>query len=66
MRLAADLWAAARRRGMPTADRHALDIDVILAAQVLSHGYDPRDFVVATSNVTHLAQFVPSREWQTI
>jgi predicted nucleic acid-binding protein len=61
--LAAELWAEARRRGKPTADPHALDVDVILAAQVLAHGLKPSDFVVATSNVSHLAQFVPAEEW---
>ena len=60
MPLAADLWAQARNRGMATAHPKALDGDVILAAQVLAAGYDPVDFVIATSNVTHLAQFAPS------
>lgn len=63
---AADLWADARRRGIPTADPHALDIDVILAAQVLSAGWRAGDFVVATSNVSHLGQFVPAAEWASI
>jgi predicted nucleic acid-binding protein len=66
MRLAADLWAQARNRGKPTADPHALDADVILAAQVLSAGYSPTDFCIATSNVTHLAQFAPAAAWETI
>lgn len=66
LRLAADLWAQARRRGMPTADAHALDVDVILAAQALSLGYDPIDFVIATSNIGHLAQFVPAALWSSI
>lgn len=63
---AAVLWAHSRRGGSPTADPHALDIDVILAAQVLSAGWPPGDFVVATSNVSHLSQFVPAAEWTTI
>jgi hypothetical protein len=66
MRLAAELWAGARQRGMPTADRHALDIDVILAAQVLTCGIPTSDLCVATSNVTHLAQFVPAQEWSSL
>jgi predicted nucleic acid-binding protein len=59
MRLAADLWAKARQQGKPTADVHALDVDVILAAQVLDAGYSPTDFIVATS-------FVPSAPWSSI
>jgi hypothetical protein len=48
------------------ADPHALDIDVILAAQVLNAGLPISDFVVATSNVKHLSEFVPSKEWNGI
>lgn len=64
--LAAELWAQARQHGRPTADPHALDIDVILAAQVLTAGHSPTDFVVATSNVSHISQFVPAEEWRRI
>ena len=66
MRLAAELWARARKRGRPTADVSALDVDVILAAQVLSAGYSPSEFVVATTNVSHISQFVPADNWQNI
>ncbi|MGB7158693.1 MAG: hypothetical protein WBD40_11540 [Tepidisphaeraceae bacterium] len=66
MNLAADLWADARRRGTPTAARDAIDIDVILAAQALSLGLRPINFVVATTNMTHLAQFVPAELWSNI
>lgn len=66
LRRAAALWAQARQRGRPTADPHALDIDVILAAQALDMQLPPTDFVVATSNVAHLAQFVPAEEWSRI
>lgn len=63
---AAELWAEARRQGRPTADPHALDIDVILAAQVPTAGFNPADFVVATSNVSHLSIFVPAAPWETL
>ena len=66
MQLAAELWAQARNRGMTTAHPMSLDGDVILAAQVLSAGYSPADFVIATSNVTHLSQFAPSALWDSI
>ncbi len=44
----------------------ALDADVILCAQTLSLGLAPSDFVVATTNPGHLAQFVPCEEWTKI
>jgi predicted nucleic acid-binding protein len=66
MRLAAELWARSRRQGMPTADPHALDIDVLLSAQILSHSVARSDFVVATSNVAHLSLFVPAKSWNLI
>jgi len=66
MKLAAEMWANARQRGMPTADPHALDVDVILAAQVLAAGLQPTDFIVATSNVSHLSHFVPCDIWSRI
>lgn len=59
MLYAASLWAAARKRHMPTADKHALDGDVILAAQARLSGA-----IVATDNVGHLGQFVETRRWR--
>ena len=46
--------------------RSWLDIDVILAAQALSLGLPADEFVVATSNVEHLAVMVPARNWREI
>ena len=66
LELAAELWAESRRRGMPTADDRALDIDVILAAQVRDLGIPMSDLVVATSNSKHLSQFVPSEHWSNL
>jgi len=64
--MAAELWAQARNRGLPTAPPEALDGDAILAASaLLSAG--PGDVVkVATDNVGHLAQFVDAQPWEKI
>lgn len=66
MLLAAQLWADARNRGKPTADRHALDGDVILAAQAILEVNAGNEVVIATTNVGHLSQFVDAREWRLI
>jgi predicted nucleic acid-binding protein len=58
---AADLWAQARKNGLPTADPKALDGDAILAAQALEV-----NGIVATDNVGHLARFVTARTWRDI
>jgi len=63
MRRAAELWALARQRGQPTAGDKTIDADVILAAQALTLGVA---VVVATTNVGHLARFVPADHWQNI
>ena len=63
LRRAAELWAQSRRGGRPTTDAKALDIDVLLAAQVLSLGGDA---VLATTNPNHLAPFVQARLWTDI
>jgi predicted nucleic acid-binding protein len=64
---AAEFWALARRQGQPTAPDHALDGDVILAAQarLLEEGANEA-VVVATLNVGHLARFVDARHWTDI
>lgn len=63
---AARLWGKARRTGQPTASDAALDGDVILAAQALSLGLSPSDYIVATTNTAHLSRFVPSDLWTNI
>lgn len=57
LRDAAKLWARARNAGRPTADPHALDGDVILAAQAMRAGG-----TVLTYNTAHLSFFVPVKD----
>lgn len=69
--LASDLWAQMRQTGLPTADRFALDADVILAAQAwtLDTGFwemPGAEVVIATSNVGHLARLAEARLWRDI
>ena len=63
---AARMWGAARNAGVPTASDDALDADVILCAQALSLELASIDYLVATTNAGHLAQFVPCDEWTSI
>ena len=64
MRRAAEFWATVRQAGLPTAGPAELDADAILAAQAVTFG-DP-NLVVATTNVGHLARFVPADLWSNI
>ncbi len=61
---AASFWAAARRRGQPTAWDESLDADVILAAQAATLA--GHAVTVASSNPRHIARFVPADHWQNI
>jgi predicted nucleic acid-binding protein len=71
---AAELWADARRSGMPTAANLSLDGDCILAAQsktvyrVLSPEQIVEGFevVIATSNVRHLSRYARAERWRSI
>lgn len=65
MRDAAELWAEARNSGFPNAHDHALDGDVILAAQARELA-QLGDVVVATTNAKHLKRFVDARLWSAI
>jgi len=64
MRLAAELWAVARKKGQPTASDNTIDGDVILAAQALA--LDQEDTIIATTNVGHLARYTRAALWQDI
>jgi predicted nucleic acid-binding protein len=64
MRRAAEIWAAARQRGRPTAADAALDGDVILAGQATTR--TRTGLIVATTNVRHLSRFVPAALWSEI
>ncbi len=63
MRLAAEFWAAVRRppNPQPTADKHALDGDAILAAQA-----KVAEAVIITDNIGHLSRFdgVTAKNWR--
>ena len=64
MQEAAALWAYARKEGLPTAHKKALDGDVILAAQALNlHAGSNETVVVVTSNVSHLNHYVSAKRW---
>ena len=66
LRLGAKLWAQARNAGNTTADPRELNGDVLIAAQALDLGLPTADFIIATTNVGHLSQFVPADLWTNI
>jgi predicted nucleic acid-binding protein len=67
MRKAAELWADARRKGIPTADEKDLDGDVILAAQAMLYTGLSDRLVVATYNARHLSRYhLDARHWDEI
>ena len=47
-------------------DPKELDADVLIAAQALDMELPPSDFIIATVNVGHLAQFAPATLWTNI
>ncbi len=66
MLLAADSWAQSRQNRLATGDPKKLDIDVILAAQALTLGVPTGDLIAVTSNVSHLARFIPADLWSNV
>lgn len=65
MLLAAEIWARARQRGLPTASGVSLDADAILAAQSLVVAEKlGLDLTIATTNVRHLAHLAPAKDWR--
>lgn len=68
MRQAAEFWAIVRRAGLPTADRHALDADCILAAQAAVLRGTEHDVTIATSNLSHLGRYpgIMAEPWSAI
>jgi predicted nucleic acid-binding protein len=63
---AAELWAQSRNAGVVTADKHALDGDIILVAQALILEVSGDDIIVATINVRHISQFIAADIWSNI
>lgn len=63
---AAELWAATRTGGLPTAGNQSLDGDVILAAQALLAVGSDDVVTIATDNVGHLRRFVAAERWMSI
>ena len=65
---AAEFWAILRRAGKPTADRHSLDGDAILAGVAATIGNPGDSVVIATTNVGHLSRFpgIDARTWEMI
>ncbi len=63
---AAELWAQARRQGLPTADPKELDADTILAAQAILLRRPDDIVVIATTNVGHLQRFTTADHWQNL
>jgi predicted nucleic acid-binding protein len=64
MRQAAQLWASARQQGQPTAGDKTIDGDMILVGQAVTLGAP--GFVIATTNIGHLARFASAELWHRI
>ena len=67
IRMAAALWAEARRAGLRMAGDNAIDIDMILIAQWRQMAARlGTDVIIATTNVRHLSRFTDARLWRDI
>lgn len=68
MQTAAQVWADARRRGLPTAELKNIDADMIIVAQwlLLSDEYQGRRITISTTNVKHILPFCDAMVWQEI
>ena len=68
LKQAAQIWAEARNKDIPTADEKSLDADVIICSQwqLLTKEYPGRYVVIATTNVKHLSRFAQAKQWQQI
>lgn len=56
-RKATEFWAIVRQAGQPTADKHALDGDAILAGVAATIALPGHPVTIATTNVGHLTRF---------
>ncbi len=63
---AAELWAYSRQQGVATGDPKKIDIDVILSAQALTMAVPAASIIIVTSNVRHIARFVPADLWTSL
>ncbi|MEA5468415.1 PIN domain-containing protein [Spirulina sp. 06S082] len=65
---ASEIWSQAQLQGKPTADRKALDIDLIISAhcQLLQEEHPGRYVIIATKNIKHLSRFAEAKNWKTI
>jgi hypothetical protein len=66
LKLADQLWADARAKGLVTAPPYSLDTDVILAAQAQLLSQAGQNVIVMTDNIRHLGWFVHAQDWRTM
>lgn len=70
MHTASEMWAQARKKGVPTAHNLELDCDVILAAQAIKRSGATEQVIIATGNIGHLTRYntptVTAKSWKDI